>query len=101
MRGEVAVVSDGAYRSFLAAHAPRSAAVGKESFTGACAKCHGLAGEGDIGPPLKGAALLQDSAALERLMRNGLNRMPPVAKNWPNAQVAATIDYLKERFGGR
>jgi cytochrome c oxidase subunit 2 len=101
MRGEVAVVSDGAYRSFLAAHAPRGATVGKESFTGACAKCHGLAGEGDIGPAIKGSALLQDRAALERLMRNGQNRMPPVAKNWPDTQVAATIDYLRERFRGR
>ena len=24
--------------------------LGKETFTGVCAKCHGLAGQGDIGP---------------------------------------------------
>jgi cytochrome c oxidase subunit 2 len=100
MRGEVAVVSDSEYRAFLATHAPGGAAVGRESFEGACARCHGLAGEGDVGPNIQGTALLSDPAGFERLMREGQNRMPPVAKNWSDAQVKATIDYMKEKLGG-
>ena len=30
--------------------------LGRETFAGACAKCHGLAGEGDVGPRLQGTA---------------------------------------------
>jgi cytochrome c oxidase subunit 2 len=100
MRADVAVVSRAAYATFLGSHSPRSAAVGRETFAGTCAKCHGLAGQGDIGPKIAGSALLAQPSALEDLFRNGKNRMPAVGKEWSDEQLKATTDYLKERFGG-
>ncbi len=100
MTATVEAVPQAEYERFLAAHAPGSAAVGKEVFAGACAKCHGLAGEGDYGPPIAGSALLGDPKALESLLRQGKNKMPAVGRDWSDQQVKATSDYLKERFGG-
>ena len=66
-----------------------------------CAKCHGLAGEGDIGPRLAGNQLLDDPAALEQLIRNGRNQMPPVGRDWEERQMKALTDYLGEgELGG-
>ena len=45
--------------------------LGKETWEGVCAKCHGLAGEGGIGPRIAGSPTLADPAALENLVRNG------------------------------
>ncbi len=100
MRADVAVVSRAEYETFLASHSPRSAAVGKETFAGTCAKCHGLAGQGDIGPKIAGSAVLTQPSALEDLLRHGKNRMPAVGKEWGQEQMDSTLAYLKERFGG-
>jgi cytochrome c oxidase subunit 2 len=75
--------------------------LGAETYRGVCAKCHGLAGEGDIGPRIAGNQLLNDPAALEQLIRNGLNLMPPVGKDWDERQMKALTDYLgKGELGG-
>ena len=100
MRADVAVVSRATYETFLDSHSPGSATVGRETFAGTCAKCHGLAGQGDIGPRIAGSALLAQSSALEDLIRKGKNRMPAVGKEWGAEQMDSTIAYLKERFGG-
>jgi cytochrome c oxidase subunit II len=100
MRAEVAVVSRAEYETFLATHRQSSAAVGREIFTGTCAKCHGLAGQGDIGPKIAGSALLADPQALETLLRQGKGKMPAVGKLWSDDEMKAATDYLKERFGG-
>jgi len=100
MRADVQVVPAAQFQAFLDTHAPGSAAVGKETFNGACAKCHGLSGQGDIGPKLKGSALLSQPKALEDLLRTGKNKMPAVGKDWSAEQMQATIAYLKGRFGG-
>jgi len=100
MRADVAVVPRGFYEKFLALHEPSSTAVGQETFAGTCAKCHGLAGQGYIGPKIAGSSLLSQPAALEDLLRNGKNQMPAVAKTWGDAQLKAITTYLKRRFGG-
>jgi cytochrome c oxidase subunit II len=100
MRADVAVVPRAAYRAFLATHAPRSAAVARETVVGTCAKCHGLSGQGYIGPKIAGSALLAQPQALEDLLRHGKNQMPAVGRDWDAAQMSATIRYLKERYGG-
>jgi len=100
MRADVAVVSRADYETFLATHRPSSPAVGQEIFTGTCAKCHGLAGQGDIGPKIAGSALLADPKGLETLLRQGKNKMPAVGKLWSDAQMKAALAYLKEHFGG-
>lgn len=81
-----------------------TSSLGEESFEGACAKCHGLAGEGGYGPKLDGNALVNDPAALEKLLRNGRaipgrGVMPPVGRDWDAEQMRAATDYLRERFG--
>jgi cytochrome c oxidase subunit 2 len=100
MRAEVAVVSSAEYQAFLGAHQPASSAVGREIFAGTCAKCHGLAGQGDIGPKIAGSALLAQPQALEDLLRNGMNRMPAVGKAWSDDEMKAALAYLNGRFGG-
>ena len=48
--------------------------LGEETFAGACAKCHGPEGEGDIGPALKGNGLLADEEAVEEVVRHRTRR---------------------------
>jgi cytochrome c oxidase subunit 2 len=74
--------------------------VGRETFVGVCAKCHGLAGQGDIGPAIAQSPLLADRTALTKLLRDGGIKMPAVGKTWGDAQLNATLDYLKKRFAG-
>lgn len=73
-----------------------SGELGKEEWQGVCAKCHGLGGEGGIGPRIAGAPTLADSTALAELVRNGVRTMPAVGSGWTNEQVAALVAYLKE-----
>lgn len=81
--------------------------LGEETYKGACTKCHGLAGEGDIGRRLAGNQLLADPAAVEQIVRNGRSAtpggkaMPPIGKDWDDRQMKALTDYLeKELLGG-
>ena len=70
--------------------------LGKEEWEGVCAKCHGLAGEGGIGPRIAGSPTLTDPAALGALLRNGRRAMPAVGSGWTDEQVQALANYLKE-----
>ena len=70
--------------------------LGKETFVGVCAKCHGLSGEGGIGPRIAGSLVLADAAAINDLVRNGRRTMPAVGSGWTSDQVDALANYLKE-----
>ncbi len=98
MLADVVVVTPQAYSDFLAAHAPSSAAVGRETFTGVCAKCHGSLGQGAYGPKIAGSAVLSDAKALRDLVREGKGLMPAVGKDWSDAQLDALVRDLKGRF---
>jgi len=74
--------------------------LGQETFAGACSKCHGLGGRGDIGPKLQGNQLVGDPKAVEQVVRNGLGKMPPVGKDWSERQMDALTTYLKEELLG-
>ena len=79
--------------------------LGQEEWTASCAKCHGLSGQGLVGPSIASSGVLQDEGQLATLLRNGLKRgskppMPPVGRNWTQAQLDALSAYLKGRFGG-
>jgi cytochrome c553 len=74
--------------------------IGKETFAGVCASCHGFAGEGLIGPAIASSPTLQDPKALRVLVRNGSGKMPAVGKTWDDKLVNALAGYLKQRFGG-
>jgi cytochrome c oxidase subunit 2 len=75
-------------------------ALGRESWERVCAKCHGLAGEGDLGPPIAKNGTLLDDAALTALLEEGRDQpdvadyMPPVGRGWPAFQIEALIAYI-------
>ncbi len=78
--------------------------LGAEEWAGACATCHGVAGQGLVGPAIAQSGTLQDEAALARVLRNGLSRpgrapMPPVGRDWTDAQLGALAAYVQGRFG--
>ena len=81
--------------------AGRSDEFGAETYAAACAKCHGLGGDGDIGPKLAGNQLLADAEAIEKVVREGRGTMPPVGKDWEERQMTALTEYLeKGELGG-
>jgi cytochrome c oxidase subunit 2 len=93
MAALVAVQARADYEAWLAG-APED--LGRAEWEGACAKCHGLQGQGDFAPRISNNALLTQAEALEELIRNGRNKMPPVARGWSGEQVRALIEYLRE-----
>jgi cytochrome c oxidase subunit 2 len=101
MKASVEVVTEGAYQRFLAAHVVPSRTVGEEMWTGGCAKCHGLAGEGYIGPPIAGNPVFNDKKALTTILKEGVapNRtvqgMPAVGEDWSAAEIASLQRYIR------
>jgi cytochrome c oxidase subunit II len=100
MRGSVEAMPRELFDAWLereqSAQEAGTSGLGRETFTGVCAKCHGLAGVGDVGPRLQGNSLLEDDAAIEQVVREGRGLMPPVGKNWTDRQMDALIDYLQK-----
>jgi cytochrome c oxidase subunit 2 len=72
--------------------------LGKETFVGVCAKCHGLAGQGYVGPNIASNPLLGQRTGISNIIRNGTGKMPAVGKSWTQAELNDTIAYLKQRF---
>jgi cytochrome c oxidase subunit II len=70
--------------------------LGREEWEGVCAKCHGLNGEGGIGPRIAGSPTLTDPEDLASLVRNGRGAMPAVGADWTDEQVTALVEYLTE-----
>jgi cytochrome c oxidase subunit II len=98
MLASVEVVSQSAFDAWLEQRTTDDGAaeLGKEEWEGVCAKCHGLAGEGGIGPRIAGSPTLTDPVALATLVRNGRRTMPAVGAGWTDEQVDALANYLKE-----
>jgi cytochrome c oxidase subunit II len=100
MLAHVEVLPAAAYRSWVQQRAGSAAKLelGKETFTGVCAKCHGLSGQGDIGPSIASNPLLGNATGLATIIRNGTGKMPAVGQDWPQRQLDATIAYLQQHF---
>jgi cytochrome c oxidase subunit 2 len=98
MLAHVEVLPADKYDAWVQRRKTQPTEVGRETFVGVCATCHGLAGQGDIGPPIAQSPLLADRGALTTLLRNGGVKMPAVGKTWSDAQLNATLDYLRTRF---
>jgi cytochrome c oxidase subunit 2 len=98
MKGTVQIVSQEEYDRYLAVRRASSRDLGTEIYTGVCAKCHGLAGEGGIGPQIAGGGAIKDRDQLERLIRNGQNLMPAVGKDWTDREVDAVIDFVQREL---
>ena len=99
MTAQVEALPQAEYEDWLDARTAGEG-LGEETFGGVCAKCHGLQGEGGIGPALVGNALLNDPDAVEDIVRNGTGEMPPVGKDWGDEQMRALTDYLREEVLG-
>ncbi|HEU4463424.1 MAG TPA: cytochrome c oxidase subunit II [Gemmatimonadota bacterium] len=103
----VRVVPDAEYEDWLALQGAQDEtvagrlALGRDTWDQVCAKCHGLAGEGDSGPPIAGSGTLVNEQALRQILLEGQNRpnftgyMPPVGRGWPDYQVEALIEYIR------
>ncbi len=102
MLASVEVMSQAAFDTWLGERTTDAGAVelGKETWEGVCAKCHGLAGEGGIARRIAGSPTLSNPQALETLVRNGratrTGVMPAVGSGWTDEQIAALTAYLKE-----
>ncbi len=100
MLASVEVMPRDAFDSWLAQRRQEQTAgsteLGQEEWQGVCAKCHGLGGQGGIGPRIVGSPTLTDPAALGTLVRNGARTMPAVGAGWSDQQVTALAKYLKE-----
>jgi cytochrome c oxidase subunit 2 len=100
MAARVFVESDSAYRSYISSVTPM--ALGGQEWNGVCAKCHGIAGQGGYGPAIANNSTLIQPQGLQRILLNGQNTlkplasyMPPVGRNWTDAQFTALEAYLK------
>jgi cytochrome c oxidase subunit II len=74
--------------------------LGQITFAGACAKCHGMEGEGLIGPALAGNPTIQQREAVEEVVRNGRGEMPAVGRGWSDRQLDALVRYMQREVGG-
>jgi len=96
----VTVMDRDGYESALAAQ-QEPLALGKATWEGACATCHGLDGQGDVGPSIAGNGTLTNPEGLRTLLLNGQNTsqfdyyMPPVGRGWPPRQFEALMAYIK------
>ena len=86
------------YDAWVSARANAQLALGKETFVGVCAKCHGLAAQGGVGPNIAQNPLLGDKNGISNIIRHGTGKMPAVGNDWSQAQLDATVAYLRQRF---
>jgi cytochrome c oxidase subunit II len=100
MLAQARIVPPGEFDSWVSAQLRPGSDLGQQTFAGACAPCHGLSGEGVIGPPLQGNATLADRRLLVQLLQNGKNAMPPVGRGWDVRQTAALVRYVQQEFAG-
>jgi cytochrome c oxidase subunit 2 len=98
MTATVEAMPASAFRSWLARQHATPSDLGKETFEGVCAKCHGFRGQGYIGPKLAGSSVARDRKALAKTIREGVRTMPPVGANWDERQVNAVIDYIRRNI---
>jgi cytochrome c oxidase subunit II len=98
MLAHVEVLPPGEYDSWVSARANAQLELGKETFVGVCAKCHGLAAQGGVGPDISHNALLGDKNGISKIIRQGTGKMPAVGNDWSQEQLDATIAYLQQRF---
>jgi cytochrome c oxidase subunit 2 len=87
------------YAHEAAAQANGTSDLGKMTFDGACATCHGFHAQGISGPDLRGNPILTQTGAMTTLLENGRNKMPAVGRGWGDRQLKALLAYVK-RFAG-
>jgi cytochrome c oxidase subunit 2 len=98
MLANAEVIPADRYDAWVSARANAQLALGKETFVGVCAKCHGLAAQGGVGPNIAQNPLLGDKNGISNIIRHGTGKMPAVGNDWSQAQLDATVAYLRQRF---
>jgi cytochrome c oxidase subunit II len=104
MLGAVEVMPQSAFNAWISQQRSTQGAgtsdLGAQEWTGVCAKCHGLAGEGGVATRIAGSAILSSASAVSNILRNGFSSprgtMPAVGAGWTTEQVTALTKYLKE-----
>jgi cytochrome c oxidase subunit II len=101
MYTQVHVVEQAAFDAWLDDQAAISDEdLGRQEWEAVCAKCHGMEGEGGVGPPVTGNGTLRNRQALIRLLSTGQNTpqlpgyMPPVGRGWNGKQYDALVAYV-------
>jgi cytochrome c oxidase subunit II len=93
MSARVIATSEQGYKAAVATAA--QASLGKSEFTGVCATCHGMHGEGGYGPNLSNNPLLTQTSGLLSIVQNGRGKMPAVGDTWTKAQLRTLAAYVK------
>ncbi|MEN3342987.1 MAG: cytochrome c oxidase subunit [Actinomycetota bacterium] len=93
MQTRVIATSPQEYATYVGSTAKSD--LGRAEFTGVCATCHGMKGEGGYGPGLSSNPLLTQASGLAAIVRHGRGRMPPVGDTWTKAQMRALTTYVK------
>jgi cytochrome c oxidase subunit II len=98
----VTVLEQSEYESWVDQQASiPEAELGEQEWGAVCAKCHGLAGEGDVGPAIAGNGTLTNRQGLIQLLSTGQDTpqfdsyMPPVGLGWSGKQYDALLAYIK------
>jgi cytochrome c oxidase subunit II len=104
MSTTVEVVSEAEFNRWVEENAATQASerLGEETWVAACAKCHGLEGEGDVGPPIAGNSTLLNRRSLRDLVvLEGQNTpnfpgyMPVVGRGWVSVQLDSLMAYIR------
>ena len=98
MLARVRAVPTAEFDSWVSAQVTAGADLGKQTFDGACAPCHGLNGEGLIGPPLKGSAAAADPQRVRTIVTQGGRVMPAVGEGWNEQQLRALVEYVQQEI---
>ncbi len=102
MKARVEAVPADAFARWLQAEAQAQRAgtstLGKMTFEGVCASCHGFRGQGFIGPKIDQNPLMGDRRGLTTLLENGRGKMPAVGAGWSDVQLNALLAYARQRF---
>ena len=93
---QVTVVEQSAFDSWLRDQAAiADEELGKQEWEAVCAKCHGLEGEGGVGPAIAGNGTLTNRMGLIRLLSMTGQDTPKVGDGWTGEQFDALIAYVK------
>lgn len=92
MEARVIATSDAGFQAAVGATGKN---LGKAEFTGVCATCHGMTGQGGYGPNLSNNPLLTQTAGLLSIVQSGRGKMPAVGNTWTQAQLHALASYVK------
>lgn len=93
----VIAVDPAQYQATLAQHTTLKE-LGRQEFQGVCSTCHGMQGQGGYGKVLQTSSLVTQRSAVDAILRNGRNLMPPVGDTWTTDQVTAVVDYMKSHI---